>query len=64
MFDMICDTNYVLKVMENNENLVLKQNLLSLENLIELDKGSMLIYLEKCYSMLSRHVSNCEVNNI
>ena len=62
MFDMICDKDYVLKVMENHENLVVRQNLFSLEDLVEVDKGSTLMYLEKCYLILSQHVANCEVS--
>jgi len=62
IFDMICDPLCIVNIMGGeNINLLLKQNLFSLENLIEINKGNMLLYLEKCYEIANKHVVNCEI---
>ena len=61
---MICDPLLIVNIMGGeNINLLLKQNLFSLENLIEINKGNMLLYLEKCFEIANKHVVSCEVNN-
>jgi len=60
---MICDPLLIVNIMGGeNINLLLKQNLFSLENLIEINKGNMLLYLEKCFEIANKHVVSCEVN--
>ena len=63
MFDMICDPKIILNAMNSHQNLLVRQNLFSLQDLVEISRGIMLIYLEKCFRIVSRHIENCEVKN-
>lgn len=62
MFDMICESPYVLDLLGANANLLLKQNLFSMKNLSEIKNGTMTRYMEKCYAMLTSHVNGCSVS--
>lgn len=61
MFDMICESPYVLDLLGANAHLLLKENLFSLKNLSEIYNGAMQKYMEKCFEMLKSHVSGCSV---
>lgn len=61
MYDMICDNSYINDLMGNNTNLLLKQNLFSMKQMHEIKNGAMIKFLEKCYSMISKHMLSCSV---
>ena len=52
IFDMICESNYVLDLMGTNSNLLLKINLFSLKNLSDIHTGAMQKYMERCFNIL------------
>ena len=62
IFDMICESNYVLDLMGTNSNLLLKVNLFSLKNLSEIHNGAMQKYMDKCFNMLTGHIAGCSVS--
>ena len=62
MYDMICESPYVLDLMGTNANLLLKQNLFSMKNLTEIKDGAMQRYMDLNYDILKKHVAGCPVN--
>ena len=47
--------------MQEKINLVLKENLFSLENMLDIYNGSLTTLLIKCITLLSRHIDQCSV---
>ena len=58
---MICDVDLVHHLMQEKINLVLKENLFSLKNCLEIYNGALFKYLEKCLGLLTKHVDACNV---
>jgi len=63
IYDMICESIYVLDIIGNRQNLLLKKNLFSLKNLQEIYDGSLLQVIERAVTLLRKHISKCQVNN-
>jgi len=61
IFDMICDPIHVSDLLRENMNLVLKINLFSVRNLVEINNGAMLQYIENCTDLLTLHIKGCQV---
>ena len=61
---MICNIALFKNIIDVNGNLLLKDNLLSLKNLYEINNGSLLEYLEYWYGIFVKHIkqSMCKVN--
>jgi len=64
IYDMICNPSLVQELMTDKINLVLKENLFSLENLLDIYNGALIKLLNKCIFLLVRHVEHCEVSFI
>ena len=54
----------MLDFMHTCQNFLLKENLFSLKNLVEIYNGFMINYLENCLFMYKRHFSICTVLTI
>lgn len=64
IFDMICEGLYLLDLLGQNSNLLLKMNLLSVKNLVEIESGAMKNYIEKSLNMMISHIEGCNVRII
>lgn len=58
---MICNPILVQDLMQDKINLALKENLFSLQNLLDIYNGSLAKLLNKCLSMLKKHINHCKV---
>lgn len=61
IYDMICNPGLVQELMQDRINLVLKENLFSLENLLEIYNGALTKLITKYITLLTRHVDQCQV---
>jgi hypothetical protein len=64
VFDIICDPNIVISLLEKRINLCLKPNILSLKNLFEISNGSLTKMIEGFYSIIVRHIDYCKVSRV
>jgi len=61
IFDMLCQTSFILDFMETDGNLLLKQNIFSIKNLYDIHNGSLYKHMENWYTILSKHImSSCQ----
>ena len=59
---MICNTDLVeILLTIDNMNLVLKENIFSLKNLVEIHSGNLFKYIKKIRDALRNHIYQCEV---
>lgn len=63
LYDMICDVDLIHHLMGDKVNLVLKENLFSLKNCLEIYNGALFKYIEKCLNLLTMHVDGCNVSS-
>eukprot|EP01017_Pseudomicrothorax_dubius_P044287 TRINITY_DN7473_c0_g1_i1.p1 TRINITY_DN7473_c0_g1~~TRINITY_DN7473_c0_g1_i1.p1 ORF type:complete len:398 (+),score=58.25 TRINITY_DN7473_c0_g1_i1:69-1262(+) len=64
IYDMICDITYVHDLLQGtNLHLVLKEPWLSMKNLFEVYNGGFILYLEKCFNFLVKHIVSCAVKS-
>lgn len=61
LFDTICNSEFVLQLMTENKHFLLKQNYVSLKNLVDLQKPKLYENLGKHYQFFLTHVKSCEV---
>lgn len=60
MFESICNIDLMKILLENDLNLILKDNLLSLQNLIDINKGILKEKLKKIKEITIKHFLICE----
>ena len=61
---MICNTDLVeILLSEDNMNFVLKDNIFSLKNLIDIHSEKLINFLKKIRDALKVHVNGCEVKS-
>lgn len=59
---MICNTDLVeILLSEDNMNFVLRDNIFSLKNLIDIHSEKLIIFFKKIRDALKVHVNGCEV---
>ena len=59
---MICNTDLVeILLSEDNMNFVLKDNIFSLKNLVDIHSEKLINFLKKIRDALKVHVNGCEV---
>lgn len=61
MYDMICEGLYVLDLVGQEANLLLKINLLSLKQIVEIKEGALVKFIERIYGLLNKHIQSCNV---
>lgn len=62
IYDMICNTDLVeILLSEDNMNFVLKDNIFSLKNLVDIHSEKLINFLKKIRDALKVHVNGCEV---
>lgn len=59
---MICNTDLVeILLSEDNMNIVLKENILSLKNFVDIQSEKLLTHLKRIKDALKIHINGCEV---
>lgn len=59
---MVCDVDLVeILLTSENMNLVLKENILSIKNFMDIKSENLLNYLNKIKGALKNHINNCDV---
>jgi len=61
MYDMICEGLYVLDLIGQNSNLLLKVNLLSLKQIVDIKEGAMMKFIERTHALLTKHIQSCNI---
>ena len=61
MYDMICEGFYVLDLVGQEANLLLKINLLSLKQIVEIKEEALMKFIERTYALLNKHIQACDV---
>ena len=61
MYDMICEGLYVLDLVGQEGNLLLKVHLLSLKQIVEIKEGALMKFIERTYTLLDKHIQACNV---
>jgi len=61
MYDMICEGLYVLDLVGQEANLLLKINLLSLKQIVEIKEGALVKFIERIYGLLNKHIQSCNI---
>lgn len=62
MYDFICDPTILSNLLQNNLNLFLRKNIVSLKNCFEIKDGTLIKYLFSVYNFGLAHIKNCEVD--
>lgn len=59
---MICDVDLIeILLTSENMNIVLKENILSLKNFMDIKSENLLNYLNKIKGALKNHINSCDV---
>ena len=61
MYDLICDGKLMENLFKDHTNLFIKENILSLKNLIEIFDGSLQKLLETLHKYIFMHFDSCSV---
>jgi len=61
MYDLICDGKLMENLFKDRTNLFIKENILSLKNLIEIFDGSLQKLLETLHKYIFMHFDSCPV---